>query len=594
MHQLHDHDQNRDQDHHHHHHHHHDLVDVLPAADPTPPADAQTALDYARRMFERQRVPLPPFGFTVDWADQPSKHKLYLDAPRLPLPAPFADLPPTDMNSAARRAAAPPGDTMPDLATLAAALGCYSLTGRRTEPNWNEDSSRKLASQSAVWSRPTPSGGGMYPAESYLVVGDDGPLPAGLYHYATAQHSLDRLAVGSRCAELTRATGVAAQLYLVGSLRFWKNAFKYNSFSYHVVTQDMGALLGSWRLVLAAHGLAVEPLLWFDEDLVSGAIEVDGQTEAPFVVLPLGAHRPVTDDETDGETDHKAVDETGDEPSTRLLPLSRGEPHRVWERSARVRTFPLVEEVHAAALVGDEPRPEPGVASAGAIAPAEGEEISLPPGTDPADLDLAASLQRRHSSFGLLSAQPPLSVADLGWVLSVTARIGAGGTDVAPAGPHGRSHPWTRLWVLANQVDGLEQRGYAYDADSHRLIAGAPVDFAELQRYYALTNYSVREAAALVVITGRLRPLVHAYGGRGYRMLSIEVGQNAQALYLAATARRLGVGAVLGVDNLAVDEMLGIDDTDENSMLFALIGHERGPRAGYDHTIRRPEGSRQR
>ena len=64
----------------------------------------------------------------------------------------------------------------------------------------------------------------------------------------------------------------SAGLYLVATLRFWKNAFKYNSFSYHVVTQDVGALLASWRLVLAAAGLAVEPVLWFDEAPISTAL----------------------------------------------------------------------------------------------------------------------------------------------------------------------------------------------------------------------------------------------------------------------------------------------------------------------------------
>jgi SagB-type dehydrogenase family enzyme len=89
--------------------------------------------------------------------------------------------------------------------------------------------------------------------------------------------------------------------------------------------------------------------------------------------------------------------------------------------------------------------------------------------------------------------------------------------------------------------------------------------------------------AAVLVITGRLEALVATYGARGYRMLSVEVGQAAQTTYLSATARGLGVGAVLGIDNLAVDEFLGVDGTDERSMLFILLGHERGGRAGYDH-----------
>ena len=151
--------------------------------------------------------------------------------------------------------------------------------------------------------------------------------------------------------------------------------------------------------------------------------------------------------------------------------------------------------------------------------------------------------------------------------------------------PHLATSPWTRLWVLPNAVEGLADRAYAYDAADHQLVGAGSFDFGEVQRHYMLTNYNINEVAAVMVITGRLEALVNAYGARGYRMLSVEVGQLAQTTYLAATARGLGVGAVLGIDNLAVDEFLGIEKTDERSMLFILLGHERAGRAGYDHGL---------
>ena len=128
----------------------------------------------------------------------------------------------------------------------------------------------------------------MYPAESYLVIGHSGPLPAGVYHYDTAHHSLDRLSIGDQCDAIAAATGVRADLYAVSALRFWKNTFKYHSFGYHVVTQDVGALLASWRLVLAAHRIPAEAVLWFDESAVGAVLEVDECDEAPFIVVPLG------------------------------------------------------------------------------------------------------------------------------------------------------------------------------------------------------------------------------------------------------------------------------------------------------------------
>ena len=524
------------------------------AAGPSSPA---VAMDYARRMFERQRVPLPPLGFQVDWGDQPSRHKLYLDAPKLPLPVPFANLPSLGVEAATARAAGTADKGLPSLDVLASVLGSYGLIDRRTQLNWNEDSAGKLRADQPVWSRPTASGGGMYPAESYLVAGTSAPLRTGVYHYDTAHHSLDRLSPANRCAELAAATGVEAGLYLVATLQFWKNAFKYNSFSYHVVTQDVGALLASWRLVFAAAGHTVEPVLWFDEAPVSTALAVDGRTEAPFVVIPLG-------------------------PSVRTAGKAGApRPLRVWEKSERVRDFELVERVHAAALVGDQPRP----ARSASVSPTPLDEltdvVSLP-APEPSAIDLSTSLRTRRSSFGLFSARPELTAADLGSVLATTARMASAGTDIEPAP---RPDPWTRLWVLPNAVEGLAKRAYAYDPAGHRLIGAGEFDYGEVQRHYALTNYNISEVAAVLVITGRLEALVQAYGARGYRMLSVEVGELAQTSYLAATARGLGIGAVLGLDNLAVDEFLGIEQTDERSMLFLLLGHERAGRAGYDHGL---------
>lgn len=521
------------------------------------PNRAEVAMDYARRMFERQRVPLPPLGFQVDWSDQPSRHKLYVDAPKLPLPVPFANLPSLGLDEAAARAAGPADDGMPSLDVLASVLGCYGLIDRRTGLNWNEDSAAKLRPAAPVWARPTASGGGMYPAESYLVAGRQAPLRAGVYHYDTAHHSLDRLSSANRCAELAAATGVDAGLYLVATLKFWKNAFKYNSFSYHVVTQDVGALLASWRLVLAAAGYTVEPVLWFDEGPVSTALAVDGRTEGPFVVVPLGPSRSMATEAQPGKPPQL----------------------RVWEKSERVRDFELVERVHAAALVGSQARPPR--ATSVAPPPITGTAVPLPP-LDPATKDLTTSLRTRRSSFGLFSAHPKLSTADLGSVLATTAQMTRAGSDVEPAP---RQDPWTRLWVLPNAVDGLEKRAYAYDPAAHQLIARGEFDYREVQRHYALTNYNLSEVAAVLVITGRLEALVEAYGARGYRMVSVEVGQLAQTSYLAATARGLGIGAVLGIDNLAADEFLGLEDTDERSMLFLLLGHERAGRAGYDHGV---------
>src|SRR5690606_1478134 len=143
-------------------------------------ADGAVALDYARRMFHRQSDPLPPPGFRVDWDDQPFRHTFYRDAPKLPLPAPSSLPVPAAVLPTVDRTRTSGASAQPTLQELSSALACYAVTGRRTSPDWNEGSTRKLHTGQATWSRPTASGGGMYPVETYLVAGAGAVLPCGV------------------------------------------------------------------------------------------------------------------------------------------------------------------------------------------------------------------------------------------------------------------------------------------------------------------------------------------------------------------------------------------------------------------------------
>ncbi len=55
------------------------------------------------------------------------------------------------------------------------------------------------------------------------------------------------------------APGAGTDQYLVLGIKYWQNSFKYNSFSFHAVSMDLGACVQTWRMWAAARGLAVEP-----------------------------------------------------------------------------------------------------------------------------------------------------------------------------------------------------------------------------------------------------------------------------------------------------------------------------------------------
>ncbi len=533
---------------------------------------------YLQRVFRRFRESIEPEGFYPDWADQPSRHKFYDQAPVLPLPVPFgAAL--TPMGEALNRLASRTNEcgAAVTLDVLSTMLAAYSLNARRTQLTWGEDSMSRLTASGVTWGRATASGGGMYPAEAYLVMGPGSQLLPGVYHHNTAYHCLERLSVGDVTESIRLAADdermSSANCFIVATARFWKSSFKYNNFTYHVVTQDLGALLGSWRLLLSASGVIPTTCLWFNEGLVDEVLEIDTVEESSFVVVGF----------TWPHAESIARPESQGQRSASVTIPVRGAPLRAWERSHSVRHFAEVDAVHSAGLVGRAPRPATPGERRGAEIDLRTERIACPPSRELLDAAVPDCFRARKSSFGLFMAPPPLEPGDLGSVLWASSMAAKPATDVR-VNVDARSQ--TRLWVIVNSVRGIPPGAYRYDEAGQELIRVSEFDAASLlQSNYALTNYNMDQVGAAVVITAFLDEALATYGDRGYRMLNFEVGAVAQTAYLAAAALHIGCGAVLGLDNIAIDEALGITSSGENSMLFVLLGYERPGAASFNHAL---------
>ena len=89
----------------------------------------------------------------------------------------------------------------------------------------------------------------------------------------------------------------------------------------------------------------------------------------------------------------------------------------------------------------------------------------------------------------------------------------------------------------------------------------------------------------MVAISRALALRAGAFGGRGYRVLNSEVGAVAQTAYPPRPRCGVGCGAVLGFDNIAIDEAVGLDGGDERTFLFLLLGHERTDPADFDYRL---------
>lgn len=532
-----------------------------------PEQSTQVVQDYVEAVFRRGREPMEPVGFNPNWADQPSRHKTYLDAARFSLPEgagaslrPVADVlfrpPPAIAES--------PEWTMESLATLFRLS--YGQLDRRLRVSWNQDTHVRVLYPESLWGRGTASGGGMYPLELYWVAGAGGPMTPGVYHYSTAHHALERLLIGDLSADVRAACDGAGQAdgFLLVTTRFWKNSFKYNSFCYHVVTQDCGAMLGSFELIARGLGRRLERVLWFDDERLNDLLGLDTAEESVLAVIPIpftpGADGPATGPGRSGLIDRPS-----------------------FERSKVTVEFEQVAQVHRAVLADRRPRPDLGTAAGLRPIPPTGlAGVPLPePVAGDLDRSLGAVLRSRHTSFGSFVGSQPMTMDELATILAGTSSARDYPSDVAPA-----EVGFTGLYVLANRVQGLPTGAYRYDRDGHRLqtVQERPVaDF--LQRNYYLSNYNLDQVGAVLAISARWASTIQAFGNRGYRVLNSEVGAVAQTAYVAAAAAGVGCGAVLGFDNIAIDEALGLDGSDERTFLFVLLGHERADRADFDYPL---------
>ncbi len=536
-----------------------------------------TVDDYVQAVVHRSREPMEPVEFQPNWRDQPWRHKVYENVRRFPLPVDSPAL--LGGFSDGLYGQIPYGGRSFSLESLAAMLRhSYGLLARRLRVDGNHNHDGRAAYQHALWSRGTASGGGLYPCEVYWVSGSRGPMQPGVYHYSPPHHAMQRLLSGDVVERVRAAVPDHLEMsdtdqFLLVSVRFWKNAFKYASFCYHCVTMDLGCLLQTWQLWARADGMVFRPALWFDEPALNHLLGLDSLTESVMAVVPV-------------PWDHAVDEPVGDEPAA---PASSGAPdgetvkaavnRATTERSRNVIQFTQVEEVHRATLAGNGPRPDPSsLASAAVNGPGYEASVRLPsPEVERLDVNLAGVLRARRSSFGLFARTPPLSDSDLGTILSVAGHGRHLHSDLRYADGTPRL---TRLAMFANHVDGVTPGAYNYDPDHHALqpLPGEALS-PFLQLHYSLNNYNLEQVAAVLAVVARPQAAIEGSGARSYRLVNAEVGAIAQTVYLAAATLGIGCGAALGFDNVAFAERLGIDDSDEWPLLLLMLGHERADQA---------------
>ncbi|HMB08391.1 MAG TPA: SagB/ThcOx family dehydrogenase [Isosphaeraceae bacterium] len=504
----------------------------------------------------------------LDWANQPDPFRTYAGAPAVDLPL-LADGLATayaDLKVPGAVAPHPPGrEGIALLFELALGLSA-----------WKQYQGERWAL------RCNPSSGNLHPTEGYAILPELPGLPAGVYHYVSRDHRLERRCSleGAGTDQLIRS--VPRGTFLVGLTTItWREAWKYGERAFRYGQLDAGHALAAVRYAAAAlgwsavllDGLADADLatwLGLDRDDEGVGLE-SADRERPAAALLVGP-----------PSFHPAVD------VRRLVEVLRG---GTWTGRAN----PL-SPVHIAWEVIDDVagatwKPDPAPFGAAAMP-------SLPP-LPPAVRVPAATLIRRRRSCLALDGRTSIAAETFYAILDhLLPRPGVPPWDMLPWRPN------LHLGLFVHRVRGLPPGLYLFErseAVHDRLHASLrdgslwrrPAGCPDHLRLFLLAERDLRDVSRIVSChqaiaadgafsLGMLADFGATIRGQGpwwYRHLHWEAGVLGQVLYLEAEAagvRGTGIGCYF---DDAVHELLGLaGDRFQDLYHFTVGGPVDDPR----------------
>lgn len=207
-----------------------------------------------------------------------------------------------------------------------------------------------------------------------------------------------------------------------------------------------------------------------------------------------------------------------------------------------------------------------------------GRVAALPPARSlPARLDEVLNTRRSIRAY----SSSPLDLEDLSTLLHHSARVMKViddprlGQQVFRPYPTGGARSELELYVVANDVAGLEPGAHWYDPRAHDLVQlrSRDDDQQRLNRsVHDATGGLPRDPQAVVLVTAVFARVMWKYQGIALGLIHRDVGCLYQTLYLVATALGLAPCAVGAGPELANARWLGLDPLVESQVGCFLVG----------------------
>ena len=478
----------------------------------------------------------------LDWANRPLPFKIYPTSEPIPLPR---DVPQTGVAALAAISERVPlvgGDSVPDLQDLARILFFSAgVTKQRKYPGGE------------IYFRAAACTGALYEVELYVVTGDLKGLDAGVYHFNSADVSLQPLRKGDFRGNLARATAMEpavahAPATIVCTGTYWRNAWKYGARTYRHFGWDNGTLLANMLAVAAASGLPAEIALGFVDAEVNRLLDLDTRREVSLCLVPIGR---ASESSPPAPREAQAL-------GLKTIPLSEREVE-----------YPAMLEMHEASSLASEEEVaqwrERGKQSIFSSSAPTGEEVRLQPlPEEEQPMDTIEQVILRRGSTRTFDKTASITLAQLSTILDCATRG-------LPADFLAEGAQLNDIYLIAHSVQGLAPGAYFFHRERNTLELLKHGEFRAAAHRLGLEQQLPADACVDVFFLADLNRILEGYGNRGYRAVQLEAGAIGGKMYLAVYALHLGASGLTFFDDEVI-QFFSPHAKDKSAIFLLAIG----------------------
>ncbi|MGK7933287.1 MAG: SagB/ThcOx family dehydrogenase [Microcystaceae cyanobacterium] len=416
-----------------------------------------------------------------------------------------------------------------------------------------------------IYLRSSPSAGGLYPAEMYLLSRGTPLLKKGLYSYQPKTHTLVHFWDNEVWSTLREACFnhpalEKTKLAIITTAIFYRSAWRYEDRAYRRIFLDTGHLLGNIELCAAMTGYRPYLIGGFQDVALNELMYLDPEQEGVLTVIPL----------LDQENDNIS-------PSVSITAL----PSPINTNYPQLKDGELLGYLHQASEIRDV---EGDLSNFRPNNQKKGEDsynlpfcLKVPLGTQPIDWGknlsgLERTILQRRSTRAYTGGD--ITLDDLKALLNFTYHPEAYPDQGFDDNPDYFDLNLLETFIAVSGVIGLEEGCYYYARHAQELRQIRFKNFQSELHYLSLGQELGRDAAAIIFQTADLGKAVEKYGDRAYRYLHLDAGHLGQRLNLAAIHLNLGVSGIAGFFDDQVNEVLGIPE-DEAVIYLTTLGQPK-------------------